>query len=140
MRAAVALALTLSLSSAACFPNNPRYQTYAKLGEGAAMLAGIGLLLAVNTGADCDMKAAPGGDPDGSCKDHASYLGDAGLALILLGLVGFIATISTAEDAKPTPTTVTPKADAPVPVPTPVPAPAPAEPAPPAPDAPAPTP
>ena len=135
MRAAVALVLSLTLCSGACFPNNPKYQTYAKLGEGAAMAAGIGLLLAVNTGADCDMKAIPGGDPEGGCKGRATILGDAGLALIIIGLVGFIATVSTAEDAKPVPTTVIPKPDAPTPAPAPAPEPAPA-----AGSAPAPTP
>lgn len=135
MRAAVALVLSLTLVSGACFPNNPKHQTYAKIGEGIAMAAGIGLLLAVNTGADCDMKAMPGGQADDSCKTRATILGDSGLALILIGLVGFIATVSTAEDAKPTPTVVIPKADAPTPTPTPTPAPTP-EPAP----APAPTP
>ena len=141
MRAAVALALSLTLVSGACFPNNPKHQTYAKLGEGAAMLAGIGLLLAVNTGADCDMKAGPGGEPDDSCKNTATILGNAGLALIIVGLVGFIATVSTAEDAKPAPSTVVPKVDAPTPTPTPTPTP-PAEPTPAAADgaAPAPTP
>lgn len=126
MRAAVALALSLTLATGACFPNNPRYQTYAKVGEGASMLAGIGLLLAVNTGADCDKMKDVGGADD-SCKTRATVLGDVGLALILVGLVGFIATVSTAEDAKPTPTTVTPKADAPAMTPAPAaPAPAPA--------------
>lgn len=140
MRAAVALVLSLTLFSAACFPNNPRHQTYAKIGEGASMLAGIGLLLAVNTGADCDMDSKPGGEADDSCKSRATYLGNAGLALIIIGLVGFIATISTAEDAKPTPTTVTPKVEPPTPTPTPppTPTPAPTEPAPTEP-APAPT-
>jgi hypothetical protein len=144
MRAAVAFVLSLTLVSGACFPNNPKHQTYAKLGEGASMLAGIGLLLAVNTGADCDKSAMPGGDPDDSCKNRATVLGDAGLALILIGLVGFIATVSTAEDAKPTPTVVTPKVDAPTPTPVPTPAPAPTpaptEPAPADGTAPAPTP
>lgn len=135
MRAAVALALSLTVATGACFPNNPRYQAYAKIGEGASVLAGIGLLLAVNTGADCDQMTGAGPGPDDSCKSRASALGDAGLALIVIGLVGFIATVSTAEDAKPTPTNVVPKADAPKPAESPAPAPAPA----PVPAAPAPT-
>ncbi len=124
MRAAVALVLSLTVCSGACFPNNPKYQTYAKLGEGAAMVAGIGLLLVVNTGADCDMKAMSSGDPETGCKSRATVLGDAGLALIIIGLVGFIATVSTAEDAKPAPTTVIPKIATPTPTPAPAPAPA----------------
>jgi hypothetical protein len=141
MRAAVAFVLSLTLVSGACFPNNPKYQAYAKIGEGASMLAGIGLLLAVNTGADCDKDAGPGGEPDESCKTRATVLGNAGLALILIGLVGFIATVSTAEDAKPAPAVVVPKPDAPAPPPTPTPTPAPAPEPTPAPEpAPAPAP
>lgn len=121
MRAAVALVLSLIVFSGACFPNNSKYQTYAKLGEGASMLAGIGLLLAVNTGADCDMKSMPGGEADDGCKNKATVLGNLGLALVIVGLVGFIATVSTAEDAKPTPSAVLPKVDAPPPKPTPEP-------------------
>jgi hypothetical protein len=139
MRAAVALVLSLTLFSGACFPNNPKHQTYAKLGEGASMALGIGLLLAVNTGADCDMKSLAGVQSDESCKTRATVLGDAGLALILIGLVGFIATVSTAEDAKPTPTVVVPKAEAPTPTPTPTPIPTPT-PAPTPPPEPAPAP
>lgn len=144
MRAAVALVLSLALFSGACFPNNSKHQTYAKLGEGAAMALGIGLLLVVNTSADCDMKSLAGVQTDESCKTRATILGDTGLALILIGLVGFIATVSTAEDAKPTPTVVIP-APTPTPTPTPAPAPAPAPPPEPAPapvdpTAPAPTP
>lgn len=144
MRAAVALALSLTMATGACFPNNPKYQTYAKVGEGASMLAGIGLLLAVNSGADCDQMANMSGGGDDSCKTRATVLGDLGLALILVGLAGFIATVSTAEDAKPAPVTVTPKADAakpaPDPAPAPAPAPVPAPVEPPAGPAPAPTP
>jgi len=146
MRAAVALVLSLTLVSGACFPNNPKHQTYAKIGEGIAMAAGIGLLLAVNTGADCDMNSKPGGESDDSCKTRATILGDSGLALILLGLVGFIATVSTAEDAKPTPTVVVPPPEtpkptpAPTPTPTPTPAPVPPTPEPAPADGTAPTP
>lgn len=113
------------MATGACFPNNPKYQTYAKVGEGAAILAGIGLLLTVNSGADCDQMSGMSGGGDDSCKNRATVLGDLGLGLILVGLVGFIATVSTAEDAKPAPVTVTPKADTAKPAPTPAPAPAP---------------
>jgi hypothetical protein len=126
MRAAVAFVITASLLAGACFPNNPKHRMYAQLGEGAALAGGITMLYFVNSGADCDMNSAPGGEPDDGCKTKATVLGDIGLGLILIGLVGFIATVSTAEDAKPTPTVVVPKADVPVTVPAPAPAPAPA--------------
>ena len=93
MRAVLASALSLSLL-AGCFPTNPQYRTYAKLGEGAAIVGGIAMLYGVNSGADC--MNGPAG-PDTSCKDKASVLGDVGLGLILVGLIGFIATVSTAS-------------------------------------------
>ncbi|MBA3459694.1 MAG: hypothetical protein H0T46_07020 [Deltaproteobacteria bacterium] len=132
MRAAVALLISVSLFAGACFPNNKRHQMYAKLAEGGALVAGIGMLYVVNSGADCDMMAAPGGEPDEDCKSRASVLGTVGLGLILVGLVGFIATVSTSEDDKlVTPATTAPKAEPPstsppaepTPEPTPTPAP-----------------
>ena len=133
MRAVVASALSLSLLAGACFPNNAQHRMYAKLAEGGALAGGIALLYAVNSGADCDMSSAPGGQPDDSCKSRATVLGDLGLGLILLGLVGFIATVSTSEEDKPPPPVIVPKADAPktevpkaTPTPTPTPPPTPA--------------
>ncbi len=125
MRAAVAFVITTSLLAGACFPHNAKKRMYAQLGEGAALVGGITMLYFVNSGADCDMKSAPGGASDDSCKTKAAVLGDIGLGLILIGLVGFIATISTAEEAKPTPVVVIPKPDAPPPPPEPAPAPMP---------------
>lgn len=126
MRAAVALLVSLSLFAGACFPNNKRHQMYAKLAEGGAIVAGIGMLYVVNSGADCDMMSAPGGQPDDDCKSKASVLGTVGLGLILIGLVGFIATVSTSEDDKlVTPTTTAPPAPTPAPTPEPTPTPAP---------------
>ena len=127
MRAAVALLISVSMFASACFPNNKRHQLYAKLAEGGALVAGIGMLYVVNSGADCDMMSAPGGQPDEDCKSKASILGTVGLGLILVGLVGFIATVSTSEDDKlTTPTTTAPKAEPPKPEPAPTPAPTPA--------------
>jgi hypothetical protein len=126
MRAAVALLMSVTLFAGACFPNNKKHQMYAKLGEGGMLAAGIGMLYLVNSGADCDMMSAPGGKPDEDCKTKASVLGTVGLGLILIGLVGFIATVSTSEDDKlETPVTTAPKAEPPKPTPTPTPAPAP---------------
>lgn len=126
MRAAVALTISASLLAGACFPNNAKHRMYAQLGEGGALVAGIGLLYLVNSGADCDMMSMPGGEPDDSCKTKATVLGDIGLGLILVGLIGFIATVSTSEDDKQTsPVTTKPKVEAPKPDPTPVPTPAP---------------
>src|SRR4051812_20291550 len=101
MRAVAAVLCSLSLMTGACFPKNEKYQTYAKLGEGASILAGITMLYFVNSGADCDSMSAPGGQPDEGCKTKANVLGDIGLGLILVGLVGFIATVSASDDDKP---------------------------------------
>ena len=85
MRAAVALVLSLAVSSAACFPNNSRHQTYAKIAEGGVLLGGIGLLFVVNSGADCAGDVA--GKPDVACEDKANLLGNIGLGLVLAGLI-----------------------------------------------------
>jgi hypothetical protein len=120
MRAAVALVVSLSVASTACFPHNKKARFYSQIGEGAALAGGIVLLSFTKTTADCEMENKFGGDKAG-CNDRANLLGGLGLGLILVGLIGFITTVSTAEaEAKP----------APIPPPAPAPAPAPAPPAP----------
>jgi len=94
MKAAVALALSVSLLG--CFPNNARHRTYAKYAEGASLVTGIVISAFANTGADCDEMSMAGVDND--CRTTAKWLSTAGVVLILAGLVGFVATISTAED------------------------------------------
>ncbi len=84
-----------------CFPHDPRARTTAKLVEGGSILAGIGMNFLVNSEADCDAMAMPG--VMDNCKTKGAVLGDLGFALILAGVVGFIATVSTADDDKPTP-------------------------------------
>ena len=96
---AVALALTLSLVSTGCFPENPRARTFAKLGEGVTLGAGIVMEGLINSGADCDLSMP--GMPDSGCHTNASVLGNIGVVLILAGLIGFVATISTTPDEKP---------------------------------------
>jgi hypothetical protein len=107
MKAAVAVVLTLTLS--ACFPNSAKHRTYAKIGEGAALATGIGILYVANSGADCDESRMVG--VESSCRTNASIIGTVGLGLILAGMTGFIATISTSPDEndtpKPTPITTT---------------------------------
>src|SRR5665647_3419102 len=108
MRVAVALVLSLTVMSGACFPNNPKHQTYAKIAEGGVLLGGIGLLFVTNTGADCAPQVS--GMPDTDCEDKANLLGNIGLGLVLTGLIGFIVTVSTSGDDKvstATPTTPT---------------------------------
>jgi len=115
-----AVALMLSLSFLACFPNNARHRTYAKLTEGGLLAGGIALLAIVNTGADCDQDMRPGMDMD--CKSDAGFLGGLGLTMVLIGLVGFIATVSTApdDDDKPAlPKTPTSPSTTPTPIATP---------------------
>lgn len=126
MRAVVALVLCISVT--ACFPGEPVKQRYAKLAEGGTLVAGIAMLAVVNTGADCDMQVGLG-MPKGECKGHANLVGGIGLALIIAGLVGFAATVTTANDLDKTATTTTPtttptatpaKPDAPSTTPTPI--------------------
>jgi len=101
MRAAAALLVSISLLG--CFPHNPKARTYAKLGEGGAILTGIAISAFANTTADCDEMKMPGVD-DSGCRGKAQWLSTAGVVLVLGGLLGFVATVSTAEDeAKPKP-------------------------------------
>ncbi len=102
MRAAVALLVSLSLT-AGCFPHNEKHRTYAKIGEGSALVAGILISALSNTGADCDEKRAPGTEIT-DCRSNAHILSTVGVVLILGGLLGFVATVSTAEDEDKTST------------------------------------
>ena len=85
------------MTTAACFPHNEQHRTYAKLGEGGALAAGILISALSNSGADCDENRAPGTELK-DCKSNASALSTVGIVLILTGLLGFVATVSTAED------------------------------------------
>lgn len=120
MRAVGAL-LSTALLCTGCFPNSAKHRTYAKIGEGASLVAGITLLAVTHTNADCMVVS---GTRDLECNDRANLAGTIGLGLILAGLAGFIATVSSTpdEDEKE----VTPP---PPPLPMAVPAPAPASPA-----------
>jgi hypothetical protein len=107
MRVAVAFLLAVSMFSAGCFPKDPQKRTYAKIAEGSALVAGIAISAFANTGADCDnMNMNPGQDP-ADCRTTAKWLGTLGVALILAGLLGFVATVSTAEDEDKTSAKVT---------------------------------
>jgi hypothetical protein len=98
MRAAVALLLTMTMTVAGCFPHDPHKRTIAKLAEGGALVGGIAISAFANTGADCDNNAnMPGSDPS-DCRTTAKWLSTLGVTLILVGLLGFVATVSTAED------------------------------------------
>lgn len=87
------VALLLSISLLGCFAN-PRHRTYAQVAEGVAIVGGIVLLAAVNTGADCE----DGFTPDQDCEDRSRLVSNLGLGLILAGMIGFIVTVSTAPD------------------------------------------
>jgi len=101
---AIGLLLSLSLSLAGCFPHNARSRTLAKYAEGGALIGGIALEAAVNSGADCDATALPGMASDNAgCHTRATIAGDAGVALILAGLLGFVATVSTEPESAPPP-------------------------------------
>jgi hypothetical protein len=113
-----------------CFPHNARNRTISEIVEGGLSISGVVVESFVQSGADCDMTHAPGAPPV-SCKQNAALGGGIGVALILAGVIGFIATISTAEDddkpkpieIKAAPTTAAPMA---APAPTAAPAPPPA--------------
>lgn len=125
-----AVALVMCLVFTACFPNNARHRTYAKLTEGGFLLGGIVLLGFSSTQADCDMDVKLG-MPKSDCKSKAGLISGIGLTMVLLGMIGFAATQTTADDSKPTtpptpptpPTTpTTPPTTPPTPPPTPAPA------------------
>lgn len=96
IRAAVALLLSFSLLG--CFPHNPKARTYAKIGEGTAIVAGIVISALANTTADCDQMMIPGVPENTDCESGAKWASTAGVVLIVGGLLGFVATVSTAED------------------------------------------
>ena len=96
-------AVVAALLLTACFPNNPKARTYAKLGEGAALATGIGVLYFANSGADCDEMRPIGDETSSSCRSNANVLTAVGLGLIFGGLAGFIATVSTSPEDKPEP-------------------------------------
>lgn len=106
MRAAVAFLLTVTMTLAGCFPHDPHKRTIAKVTEGGALVAGIAISAFANTGADCDSMNKPGQDPS-SCRSKAQVLSTIGVSLILAGLLGFVATVSTAEDEDKTSATTT---------------------------------
>src|SRR5690242_6092886 len=95
-----ALAILLALS--ACYPHNAHKRTLAKYSEGAALVTGIALEFAANSEADCD-QAKVAGMADGNCGVKGAVIGDAGVGLMLAGLIGFIVTVSTSEEDAPQP-------------------------------------
>jgi hypothetical protein len=97
-RAVVAMLVSVSLLGG-CFPHNPKARTYAKIGEGTALIAGIAISAFANTSADCDQMTVSGlNQGEANCRSGAQWASAAGVALIVGGLLGFVATVSTAED------------------------------------------
>jgi hypothetical protein len=114
-----AVALLLAVTLIGCFPHNDHHRTIAKITEGGVIVGGITILAIANSSpANCEKKD-PISQPD--CKSRAGLVGTIGLGMILLGIAGFIGTVSSADDdddnptTKPTTTTATP---APKPAPT----------------------
>lgn len=99
------------MMSGACFPDNAKHRTIAKITEGGFIIGGIAMLAVVNTGADCKPDVA--GMRDVECEDRAKLVGSIGLAMILAGLIGFITTVSTSPDDKPDAPTTAPEPPAP---------------------------
>jgi len=94
---AVALLVSASLL-AACFPHDAHKRTIAQLVEGGTLVAGVGMEYFANTQADCDQMKQLNGGLGGSCGGVSQTIGSVGVGLILAGLVGFIVTVSGAED------------------------------------------
>ncbi len=99
-----AVALMLSIAVSGCFPHNSKARSIAKYTEGGLIVAGVGLefLASSKTGADCDAMSMAGTSTS-SCHTNGTILGGVGFALIMAGLTGFIATISTADDTEKKP-------------------------------------
>lgn len=112
-----AVALLTSLSLVACFPHDPHARSITEYAEGGAVILGVGILALAGTGADCDANNQAIAMPDSSCHTKATVLSDIGLALLIGGLVGFIGTVSTAEDDKPPTSVLTPEKKEPLPTP-----------------------
>jgi len=100
MRAAVSILCMLSLT--ACFPHNARHRTIAQIVEGGVLAGGVAILAVSNTGADCDQMVGLG-MPKADCQSRANLASGVGLSMVLAGLVGFMATVSTAAEDQPAP-------------------------------------
>ncbi len=95
---AVALLVSASLL-AGCFPHDAHKRTISQIVEGGVIATGVGMEYFANTQADCDQsKQMTGGLGGTACTGAGQAIGSVGVALILAGLVGFIVTISGAED------------------------------------------
>jgi len=134
MRPVLALTLAAGLFSGGCFPHSARNRAIAEIAEGVLLAGGVGLEATVTTTADCQAELSP----DPNCGKSGSRNSAIGVAIILTSLVGFIATISSAEDqsASPIVTNATPPVAPPppsAPSPTPAPMPPPGPPSAPAP-------
>ena len=90
-----AVALLVSISLLGCFPHDAHKRTIAQLVEGGTLGLGVGMEYFANSQADCDQMMQTGG---GKCSGVGQTLGSLGVALILGGLVGFVVTVSGAED------------------------------------------
>ena len=95
MRAATLVAILSLLGG--CFPHDAHKRTLAQLIEGGTLVAGVGMGYFANSQADCDQQKQMGMTPS-KCGGFAQTLDSVSVAFILAGLVGFVATITTAED------------------------------------------
>jgi hypothetical protein len=91
------VALLASLQLIGCFPHDAHKRTISQIVEGATLGAGIGMEYFANTQADCDLMKQEGMS-GGDCGGVGRALDSVGMGFILAGLVGFIVTISSAED------------------------------------------
>ena len=86
--------IVLLLVASACFPESARHRRYAKIGEGVLVAGGIALnYLASSSGC---MQRPPGSVVD-DCDQSIAQLDNLGLVMIFSGLVGFAATMISAN-------------------------------------------
>src|SRR5258708_18654253 len=107
-----AVSLILAFSLLGCFPHNRGARRIAQITEGGLIVSGIVLESFVKTGADCDQMLGASGS-NSSCHNRNAIFGGVGVALILGGVLGFVATISTAKDDKEPPKVAIKSSDAP---------------------------
>lgn len=98
---AVSFIVVLSLLGG-CFVHDAHRRRMTKYAEGGAIVGGIVLLSVTGSGADCMNTGPADREAYDSCRSRATVMGDAGLALILGGLLGFAFTQMTAP-AEPAP-------------------------------------
>jgi hypothetical protein len=91
-RALIAVVAAVALLATGCFPHNKKHRRIAYAVELGVLGTGVAVLALSPPGADCDRD-------DDACLSRANTLSGIGVFLLLAGLGGLVATISSAEEA-----------------------------------------